>query len=89
MAGEIFTPAVNGYSHREVTVEGFMSRLSAYPAGTLCCGTFWLEDDFLEVDETLTSEEIHRTMEIATDNHDASIGYNWDSLCYAAELAKQ
>lgn len=89
VAGEIFTPAVTGYSHREVTVEGFMSRLSAYPADTLCCGTFWLEDDFLEVDETLTSEEIHRAMEIATDNHDASIGYNWDSLRYAAELAKQ
>lgn len=42
VAGEIFTPAVNGYSHREITVEGFMSRLSAYPADTLCCGTFWL-----------------------------------------------
>lgn len=72
-----------------VTVEAFMSRLSAYPADALCWGTFWLEEDFLEVDETLTPEEIHRAMEIATDHHDANIGYNWDSLRYAAELAKE
>lgn len=89
MAGEIFTPAVNGYSHREVTVEAFMSRLSAYPADTQCCGTFWLDEDFLAVDETLTPEEIRRAMEIATEHHDANIGYNWDSLRYAAELAKE
>ncbi|WP_223510246.1 hypothetical protein [Rahnella sp. GSA61A] len=89
VAGEIFTPAVNNYSHREVTVEAFMSRLSAYPADTLCCGTFWLDEDFLEVDETLTPGEIRRAMEIATEHHDANIGYNWDSLRYAAELAKE
>lgn|GEM_PF-479697 len=89
VAAEIFTPVVNGYNHWGVTVEAFMSRLSAYPADALCCGTFWLEEDFLEVDETLTPEEIHRAMEIATDHHDANIGYNWDSLRYAAELAKE
>ncbi|MCK8540605.1 hypothetical protein [Yersinia ruckeri] len=75
-------------AHDSMTVEAFMARLSDHPADALCCGTFWLTEDFLEVDESLTTDEIHLAMEIAQHSHDANNGYNWEYLRWAAEQAK-
>lgn len=72
----------------DMTVGGLMRRLQRWPEEALCCGTFWLADDFLALDETLTPEEIARAMDIATDRHDASVGFNWDHLAAAIEAVK-
>jgi hypothetical protein len=69
----------------EMTIANFIQRLQGYSPETLCCGTFWLADDFLSIDGTLTPEEIEASMELATDRHDAGIGYNWDYLTAIVE----
>nr|WP_172704622.1 hypothetical protein [Hafnia paralvei] len=38
---------------RSMTIAAFKRRLSRYPDDALCCGTFWLADDFLSLDDTL------------------------------------
>lgn len=38
------------------TVAAFIARLSQYPADALCCGTFWLQEDFLTLDAQLTPQ---------------------------------
>ena len=86
---DIFPESDNYRTRTEVTVEAFIARLSEYPTDALSCGTFWFDEDFLQVDATLTPDEIQRAMEIATKNHDCNVGYNWDFLIYAAERAKE
>ncbi|MBH2548101.1 hypothetical protein I5Q23_24625 [Serratia marcescens] len=70
---------------RKQTIGGFIERLQRYDPDTPCCGTFWLPDDFLQLDETLTLEEIAYAMKMADDRHDAGIGYNWDFFQYIVD----
>lgn len=72
----------------ECTVATFTDRLSRYPADALCCGTFWLREDFLALDASLTDEQIRLAMKVAQKNHDAAIGLNWDVLQMAIESVK-
>jgi len=67
------------------TVAALTDRLSRYPADTLCCGTFWLREDFLALDASLTDEQIALAMNVAQKNHDANTGYNWEYLRGAIE----
>lgn len=62
---------------REMTVREFKLRLDAIGDDELCCGTFWLADDFISADPTLTREEIASAMETAEDRHNANEGFNW------------
>lgn len=78
-------PDVNA---RSMTVAAFKSRLSRYPDDALCCGTFWLADDFLSLDDTLDEYTIEAAMERAQDSHDANVGLNWDSLQCAIDEVK-
>jgi hypothetical protein len=39
---------------KRMTVKAFIARLAQYPEDALCCGTFWLADDFLSLDGSLT-----------------------------------
>lgn len=71
------------------TVAAFIARLSQYPADGLCCGTFWLQDDFLTLDAELTEEQVGQAMEVAEDSHDADIGFNWEHLRYAINAVKR
>ncbi|WRH15962.1 hypothetical protein GC087_25685 (plasmid) [Pantoea sp. JZ2] len=71
-----------------MTVREFKVRLDAIGDDELCCGTFWLADDFLSIDPTLTREEIAAAMETAQDNHDASEGFNWGHLEWAISEMK-
>jgi hypothetical protein len=80
IAEKVFAPGMNAGLTRSVTVEALMARLSQYPADALCCGTFWMADDFRSLDETLTDEEIEQAMLIADDRHDCNHGYNWFHL---------
>ncbi|EDO6011338.1 hypothetical protein C2W46_23585 [Salmonella enterica] len=73
---------------RSMTVAAFKRRLSRYPDDALCCGTFWLADDFLSLDDTLDESTIESAMERAQDGHDANIGFNWDSLQSAIDEVK-
>lgn len=73
---------------REMTVAEFKARLDAIGDDELCCGTFWLADDFLSIDPALTREEIASAMEIAEDNQDASEGFNWGHLEWAISEMK-
>ncbi|WP_231840712.1 hypothetical protein [Erwinia amylovora] len=57
-----------------MTIRAFKDSLSQYPDDALCCGTFWLADDFLSLDETLDEETIDAAMEYAQDHHDAGRG---------------
>ncbi|WP_447887235.1 hypothetical protein [Serratia fonticola] len=41
-----------------MTIHAFKQRLSIYPDDALCCGTFWLADDFLALDNTLDDDSI-------------------------------
>ncbi|MDN2488120.1 hypothetical protein MML63_21040 [Kosakonia sacchari] len=72
----------------ECTVAALTDRLSRYPADTLCCGTFWLREDFLTLDASLTDEQIRLAMKVAQKNHDANTGYNWEYLRGAIEYVK-
>ncbi|OCV72364.1 hypothetical protein A9P93_18770 [Klebsiella pneumoniae] len=63
-----------------MTVKAFIDRLSQYPDDALCCGTFWLADDFLSLDGSLTEGDIDAAMERAQDSHDANDGFNWSHL---------
>ncbi|EBW6765689.1 hypothetical protein DP806_16630 [Salmonella enterica subsp. enterica serovar Saintpaul] len=74
---------------RRMTIRAFKERLSQYPDEALCCGTFWLEDDFLLLDDTLDADTIEVAMERAQDCHDAGIGFNWDYLQAVIEEIKQ
>ena len=51
-------------------------------------GTFWLEDDFLSLDGSLSEEEIAEAMRICDHSHDAGIGFNWDTLQIAIDGVK-
>lgn len=74
---------------REMTVAEFKARLDAIGDDELCCGTFWLADDFLSIEPALTREEIASAMETAEDNHDAGEGFNWGHLEWAISEMKQ
>ncbi|MBG2089092.1 hypothetical protein I4481_27565, partial [Klebsiella pneumoniae] len=50
---------------KRMTVKAFIDRLSQYPDDALCCGTFWLADDFLSLDGSLTEGDIDAAMERA------------------------
>ena len=63
-----------------MTVKTFRERLAGYPDDALCCGTFWLAEDFLALDSTLDEETIDAAMEVAQESHDANIGFNWAFL---------
>ncbi|MCZ3384894.1 hypothetical protein O3S68_21665 [Kosakonia sp. SOY2] len=72
----------------EYTVAALTDRLSRYPADALCCGTFWLREHFLTLDASLTDEQIRLAMKLAQRNHDAAVGFNWDTLQAAIECVK-
>lgn len=74
---------------KEMTVREFKLRLDAIGDDELCCGTFWLADDFLSIDPTLTQDEVASAMEIAQDSHDASEGFNWRHIEWAIGEMKQ
>ena len=75
-------------SRAEMTVTALIARLRQYPADALCLGTFWLEDDFLSPDDSLTEEEIEEAMRICDHSHDAGIGFNRDTLQFAIDEVK-
>ena len=70
---------------RNLTIGGFIERLQGYDLDAPCCGTFWLAEDFLSLDDSLTPEEIAAAMYLADDRHDAGIGYNWDFLQFIVD----
>ncbi len=72
-----------------MTIAGLIARLQEYPQDALCLGTFWLADDFLALDATLTREEIEAAMDIADDQHDADAGFNWFTLGMAIERMRE
>jgi len=74
---------------KRMTVKAFINRLSQYPDDALCCGTFWLADDFLSLDGSLTDGDIDAAMERAQDSHDANDGFNWSHLQAAIDEVKR
>lgn len=46
---------------------------------------FWWVEDVKEVAPKLTKAQCREVLEAAHDNHDATIGVNWDVLAYHAE----
>jgi hypothetical protein len=62
---------------RAMTVREFRARLAAVGDDELCCGTFWLAEDFLGINPDMTPDEIAAAMEYAEDHHDANEGFNW------------
>lgn len=74
---------------KRMTVNAFIARLAQYPEDALCCGTFWLADDFLSLDSTLTEDDIDAAMERAQDSHDANDGFNWSHLQAAIDEVKR
>ncbi|MES3702048.1 hypothetical protein, partial [Klebsiella pneumoniae] len=74
---------------KRMTVKAFIDRLSQYPDDALCCGTFWLADDFLSLDGSLTEGDIDAAMERAQDSHDANDGFNWSHLQAAIDEVKR
>ena len=75
-------------SREGVTVAALIARLQQYPPDALCMGTFWLADDFLSLDGSLSEEEIAEAMRVCYRSHDAGIGFNWDTLQFAIDHVK-
>lgn len=86
VAGSVFE---SGSPARKMTVAAFKQRLAGYPEDALCCGTFWLADDFLALDASLDDDAIDAAMERAEDSHDANIGFNWEYLQSVIEAVKE
>ncbi len=76
-AGRVIVPE---RMEKHMTVKTFRERLAGYPDDALCCGTFWLAEDFLALDSTPDEETIDAAMELAQESHDANIGFNWAFL---------
>lgn len=74
---------------RKMTIQAFKQRLSLYPDTALCCGTFWLAEDILALDNTLDEGAIEAVMERAEDTHDANVGFNWHHLQAAIDDVKR
>ncbi|EBQ8410778.1 hypothetical protein B6107_18785 [Salmonella enterica] len=74
---------------RTMTVAAFKQRLSEYPDDTLCCGAFWLAEDFLALDDSLEDSEIDAAMELAQSSHDANDGFNRGHLLWAINEVKR
>lgn len=74
---------------RRMTIRAFKERLSQYPDEALCCGTFWLEEDFLSLDDSLDVNTIEAAMGLAQDKHDADSGFNQDYLRDMIEEVKR
>ncbi|WP_300002444.1 hypothetical protein [uncultured Cedecea sp.] len=55
----------------------------------MCCGTFWLADDFLALDDSLDEDTIDAAMEQAEECHDANVGFNWEFLHHVIEAVKE
>jgi len=72
----------------DVTVAALIARLQQYPPNALCLGAFWLADDFLSLDDSLSETEIAEAMRICDHSHDAGIGFNWDTLQLAIDGVK-
>ncbi|ASA07039.1 hypothetical protein AM432_24890 (plasmid) [Enterobacter cloacae complex sp.] len=51
-------------------------------------GTFWLADDFLSLNDSLTEGEIAEAMRVCYRSHDAGIGFNQDTLKLAIDHVK-
>jgi hypothetical protein len=51
----------------DVTVAGLIARLKQYPPDALCLGTFWLADDFLSLDDSLSEEKLQKQCVSATE----------------------
>lgn len=83
VANDVFRSS--DFYSQKMTVSGMISRLQRYPLNALCIGTFWMSDDFLYLESTLDETEIEAAMELAYDNHDANVGFNWDSLQFAID----
>ncbi|EPC4333829.1 hypothetical protein ACRZTK_004437 [Enterobacter asburiae] len=64
----------------DVTVAGLITRLKQYPPDALCLGTFWPEDYFLLLNDSLSEEEIAEAMRICDRSHDAGIVFNRNAL---------
>lgn len=81
-----------GQVMRAMTVREFRARLDALADDELCCGTFWLAEDFLGINPAMTPDEIAAAMEYAEDHHDANEGFTggiwkWPSMlsCWRRE----
>ncbi len=72
----------------DTTTGGLIKRLLEYPENTPCVGSYWLEEDFLVLNEELTPEDIQLAMQIAEKRHDCNIGYNWDFIQYCIDCVK-
>lgn len=48
----------------------------------------WHIDDVKEVDSSLTDEQCRKVLQIVKDNHDATIGVNWDTIEAAIQILK-
>ncbi|MBK0126210.1 hypothetical protein IAE30_20945 [Pantoea sp. S61] len=66
-----------------MTVRELRARLAAVGDDKLCCGTFWLAEDFLSINPDMTPDEIAAAMEYAEDHHDENEGFN----CLHLEMA--
>lgn len=71
-----------------VTVADHIARLQQYPQDALCMGTFWLADDFMSLNDSLTEGGIAEAMRVCYHSHDACIGFNWDTLQFAIDHVK-
>ena len=49
----------------------------------------WHIDDVKSIAEDLTDEQCRRVLQLAKDNHDATIGINWDTLEYWADYVRE
>lgn len=74
---------------REMTVGEFKARLDAIGDDELCCGTFWLAEDFLGINPAMAPQDIVAAMEYAEDHHDANEGFNWRHLEQSIEAVMQ
>lgn len=78
-----------GQVMRAMTAREFRARLDALADEELCCGTFWLAEDFLSINPAMTPQEIAAAMECAEDHHDANERFNWWHLEQAIEAVMQ
>ena len=90
-AGNPVWPHYTGDKHAQIPNDHCRPyrAVAEIPEDALCLGTFWLAEDFLSLDPSLTDEDIEAAMEIADDQHDAEVGFNWYTLEMAIERMRE
>jgi hypothetical protein len=78
-----------GERWEDISIETVIEHIQMLEGGQDVYSKIWHVDDVLSIDPTLSRDLARLVLQMAMDNHDASIGINWDVLkSYIQQVVK-